>query len=181
MIKLQIWPTCTSLSKYINILNTSTYFNCKFVFYSLRIYTYNNILHNHQKVTPFYLRCWEHMAFIYVWMPVHVNVCIISEINKKQQNNEGIFQEMTSWIHMHFTKASDVPLNDCNEYWGAVEQERENKIDSVFKKEEAFFLCSLMLSVWQKLSFVKVQCRAPLQQLHDNDEKKNLSSSNDRP
>lgn len=62
---------------------------------------------------------------------------------------------MTSWIHMHLTKASDVPLNYFNEYWGVVEQERENKIDSGFKKEEAFFLCSLMLSVWQWLSFVR--------------------------
>lgn len=64
---------------------------------------------------------------------------IVLETNKAQQNNEGIFQEMTSQIHMHFTKASDVPLNDFNEYWEAVEQERENEIDSGFKKEEVFF------------------------------------------
>lgn len=108
-------------------------------------------------------------------------MCIIFEINKKQQNNEGIFQEMTCWIHMHFTKASDVPLNDFNEYWGAAQQERENKIDSGFKKEEAFFLCSLRLSVWQWLSFVKEQCCALFQQLHDNDKKKYFSSSNDGP
>lgn len=80
-------------------------------------------------------------------MPEHVHICIIFEINTKQLNNEGIFQEMTCRIHMQFTKASDVPLNDFNEYRGAVEQERENKIDSCFKKKEAFFLCSLMLSV----------------------------------
>lgn len=131
--------------------------------------------------TTYCLQCWQHMTFTYVLMPVHVHICIIFGINKKQQNNEGAFQEMTCWIHMHFTKASDVPLNDFNEYWGAVEQERENKIDSGFKKEDAFFLCSLMLSVWQWLSFVKEQCCALFQQLHDNDEKKYFSSSNDGP
>lgn len=124
---------------------------------------------------------WEYMTFTYVWMPEHAHICIIFEINTKQLNNEGIFQEMTWRIHMHFTKASDVPLNDFNEYWGAVEQERDNKIDSGFKKKEAFFLCSLMLSVWQWLSFVKEQCCALFQLLHDNDEKKYFSSSNDGP
>lgn len=137
----------------------------------------DNRLHNDKKLH--HISCAVLGAYdIYstcVWIPLHVHMCIISEINnKKKQNNEGIFQEMTCRIHMHFTKASDVPLNDFNEYWGAVEQERENKIDSGFKKEEAFFLRSLMPSVWQWLSFVKEQCCALFQQLHDNDEKKTL-------
>lgn len=51
-------------------------------------------------------------------------------------------------------KASDVLLNDFTEHWEAVEQERGKKIDSGFRTEETFFLCSLMPSVWQWLSFV---------------------------
>lgn len=64
---------------------------------------------------------------------------------------------MTRWVHMPFPKASDAPLNDFNEYWEAAEQEREQKIDSGFKKRKAFFVClhSLMCPVWQWLSFVK--------------------------
>lgn len=46
---------------------------------------------------------------------------------------------MTGQIHMHFTKTFDVPLNDFNEYWGAVQQERENKIDRGFKTRRFFF------------------------------------------
>lgn len=34
-------------------------------------------------------------AFAYVRMPAPVHICLIFEINKKQNNNEGIFQEMT--------------------------------------------------------------------------------------
>lgn len=42
---------------------------------------------------------------------------------------------------MPFPKASDAPLNDFNEYRDAVEQEREQKIDSGFKKKKkGFFL-----------------------------------------
>lgn len=73
-------------------------------------------------------------------------VRFIVEMKKKNQNIEGIFQKMTPWVHMHFTKAFDVPLNDFNEYWEAAEQERAKKIDSGFKKEKGLFSC---LPVWQ--------------------------------
>lgn len=55
------------------------------------------------------------------------------------------------------------------------------RLTVALKKRKPFFLYLLMLSVWQWLSFVKEQCCALFQQLHDNDEKKYFSSSNDGP
>lgn len=66
---------------------------------------------------------------------------------KRNHNTEGIFHKMTRWVHVPFPKASDAPLNDFNEYWEAVEQEGEQKIDSGFKKRKAFFLLPAFTNV----------------------------------
>lgn len=88
---------------------------------------------------------------VFIW-DLHMSGCLLVRIyctfhlwdkEKRNHNTEGIFHKMTRWVHMLFPKASDAPLNDFNEYRDAAEQEREQKIDSGFKKKKKgfFFAC----------------------------------------
>lgn len=111
---------------------------------------YNKLHYNIRKVVFIWDLHTSGCLFVFIYCTFHLRD------EEKNQKTEGVFQKMTRWVHMHFTKASDVPLNDFNEYWEAAEEEREKKIDSVFKKEKGLFsLPSLMRPVWQWLSFVK--------------------------